>query len=291
MGRGKKRHLGRLVVQPGSPVRGRYATLTQGAEAGDTAERECARHGWSLHVLYGSDIHGKRWHCKQCDVARVTERRVRHKKMLVAEAGGQCLSCGYNKYSGALQFHHRDPAAKLFAISGEALNKSIDALRVEAKKCDLLCGNCHAKVEYELAIARVAQNRTAPLIEEDGKSYSECSQHGRTEFIQTASMPRLRCKRCRNEAVLKTMRKHKDCLINEFGGKCQECEYADYRGALEFHHRDPETKSFSLSNVGSISYARLLAEAQKCDLLCSNCHAEHHAGELESEDVTAAAAA
>jgi hypothetical protein len=31
------------------------------------------------------------------------------KEMLVAELGGKCQKCGYDRYVGALQFHHLDP--------------------------------------------------------------------------------------------------------------------------------------------------------------------------------------
>jgi hypothetical protein len=38
------------------------------------------------------------------------------KEILVAEAGGSCLICGYDRYAGALQFHHLDPATKSFGL-------------------------------------------------------------------------------------------------------------------------------------------------------------------------------
>jgi hypothetical protein len=42
---------------------------------------------------------------------------------------------------------------------------------------------------------------------------------------------------------------------------------------LHFHHRDPETKSFDISNQAhSRSIPELLAEVAKCDVLCEDCH-------------------
>jgi 5-methylcytosine-specific restriction endonuclease McrA len=221
---------------------------------------------------------GKRWRCKKCEIASVTARRIEKKKTLVADAGGQCLHCGYDGYYGALQFHHRDPADKKFAVSGKALGKSLEELREEAAKCDLLCSNCHSEVEYELALARANARSEETLIEEEGKLYADCPTHGRTEFAEEQRGPR--CKRCRSEAVIRRRRKVKGMLIEACGGACKSCGYSKYDGALDFHHRDAEGKEFSLGSAGSISYERLLAEAQKCDLLCSNCHAEHHATEL-----------
>ena len=48
--------------------------------------------------------------------------------------------------------------------------------------------------------------------------------------------------------------------------------------ALTWHHRDPELKSFELDTrfLSNRSEAAIAEEALKCDLLCSNCHAETH---------------
>lgn len=74
-------------------------------------------------------------------------RRRRVKELLVKEAGGACEICGYDRYLGALQFHHRDPAEKSFGLSEGGFTKSLEKLRLEAGKCVLLCSNCHAETE------------------------------------------------------------------------------------------------------------------------------------------------
>jgi hypothetical protein len=68
--------------------------------------------------------------------------------VLVAEHGGKCLLCGYDKCIAALGFHHRDPSTKAFGIGAKLASYGIDRLRVEAAKCDLLCANCHAEIEH-----------------------------------------------------------------------------------------------------------------------------------------------
>lgn len=55
--------------------------------------------------------------------------------------GGKCIRCGYNKCIQALEFHHLDPNKKDFTISN-ANFKLLEATE-EAKKCILLCSNCH----------------------------------------------------------------------------------------------------------------------------------------------------
>ena len=69
------------------------------------------------------------------------------KARLVAEAGGACALCGYARYLGALEFHHRDPTQKEFGLAFGGVARSVDRLRAEAGKCVLLCSNCHAEVE------------------------------------------------------------------------------------------------------------------------------------------------
>ncbi|HVW17254.1 MAG TPA: hypothetical protein VHB30_03300 [Solirubrobacteraceae bacterium] len=85
--------------------------------------------------------------CLRCRAEAVTRRRRKVKAQLVAEFGGRCSACGYERYAGALQFHHVDPSAKRFAIGGRGLSRAIDTLRAEARKCVLLCANCHAEAE------------------------------------------------------------------------------------------------------------------------------------------------
>jgi hypothetical protein len=67
--------------------------------------------------------------------------------MLVAEAGGACTRCGYDRCDAALHFHHVDAATKSFALSREGVTRSLAEARAEAAKCVLLCANCHAEVE------------------------------------------------------------------------------------------------------------------------------------------------
>jgi hypothetical protein len=77
----------------------------------------------------------------------VSRRRRRVKALLVAEAGGCCVLCGYGDNPGALQFHHVDPAAKAFALGHAGVTRSLAKARAEAAKCALLCATCHAEVE------------------------------------------------------------------------------------------------------------------------------------------------
>ena len=113
--------------------------------------RRCARHGYTTWVVSGS---GQRYRCKRCRAEHVTARRRRVKQILIEEAGGCCVLCGYDRYPGALQFHHVDPGQKAFALAEKGMARALDKARAEARKCVLICGNCHAEVEGGVATIR-----------------------------------------------------------------------------------------------------------------------------------------
>jgi hypothetical protein len=67
-------------------------------------------------------------------------------------------------------------------------------------------------------------------------------------------------------------------LVLKMGGRCSVCGYARNLAALEFHHREPDSKVLQLDTrtLANRNWHDVMAEADKCLLLCSNCHAEHH---------------
>ena len=110
----------------------------------------------------------------------------------------------------------------------------------------------------------------------EGKSYNEistilgCSKG----VISYHCNPKVKAKALAKQKVRR--RKIMTDLINYKGGQCIKCGYSKCSAALEFHHRDPKSKSFSISDKRCNNFADLKKEADKCDLLCSNCHKEFH---------------
>lgn len=79
-------------------------------------------------------------------------------------------------------------------------------------------------------------------------------------------------------AVQKRRRKIRQMAIDHKGGKCEICGYDKCIDALEFHHKDPACKDFSISAKGyTRSWDAVEKELSKCILLCANCHREVHA--------------
>jgi transposase-like protein len=140
-----------------TPRGARIASSRPAREAGlDEATVECPVHGPSRHVRRQDG--GLR--CLACRSDAVSRRRRRVKAMLVREFGGACRLCGFDRYAGALQFHHVDPATKRFQLGGGGLTRPLAQLREEARKCVLLCANCHAMVEA--GVATLPQGLTLP---------------------------------------------------------------------------------------------------------------------------------
>lgn len=77
-------------------------------------------------------------------------RRLRIKTKLVELKGGRCQICGYSRCLTALDFHHVDEKTKVFELSQRDLTKSWKKIFDEAKKCLLVCANCHREIHAGL---------------------------------------------------------------------------------------------------------------------------------------------
>ena len=78
------------------------------------------------------------------------------KRMLVDEFGGGCAVCGYSRTPYNLHFHHVDPSSKSFGTH-MGVGKALATLREEAKKCVLVCANCHGEIEAGLITSPPAE--------------------------------------------------------------------------------------------------------------------------------------
>ena len=57
--------------------------------------------------------------------------------------------CGYDRCAINFHFHHVDRSTKRIALSSH-IGRSLAAFREEAKKCVLVCANCHGEIEAGL---------------------------------------------------------------------------------------------------------------------------------------------
>lgn len=112
----------------------------------------CPIHGNSPHTTYTNNVHGgkyqyQRTRCNLCVAKERQSTRLGIKQQLIAEFGGKCSRCGYDKSIWALEFHHRDPKEKDAKLR---MFSSYKKAKIEANKCDLVCANCHREIHHEL---------------------------------------------------------------------------------------------------------------------------------------------
>jgi hypothetical protein len=110
---------------------------------------------------------GKQTRCKVClyeykkswrmtpTVKNLTNSGMRRKSRaikgwLLTELGmEECQNEGCDEtHPACLDFHHLDSKIKSFKIAGKYGMKSKKILLEEAKKCKVLCANCHRKLHY-----------------------------------------------------------------------------------------------------------------------------------------------
>lgn len=95
--------------------------------------------------------------CRDCENEERHEKYVELKVEAVDYLGGECVRCGYDKYYGALEFHHVDPNEKdkvWNVLRKEPWEKIVE----ELNKCVCLCANCHREVHHELRMGLLNEN-------------------------------------------------------------------------------------------------------------------------------------
>jgi hypothetical protein len=104
----------------------------------------------------------------------------------------------------------------------------------------------------------------------NGRKYEDSTQYKREWNYRNKESRRIYRK--------KTRQNRKGILIRYKGGKCEKCglEYnGTNRCVFDFHHTSG--KDFEISgNMMEKSLEKLKKEADKCLLLCSNCHRPKH---------------
>lgn len=99
----------------------------------------------------------------------------------------------------------------------------------------------------------------------------------------------IKCKNSHHQSYASQKNRGKDRktrLIKLFGGGCTKCGYKNNYSALHFHHIKDKLFKLDARNLSNRTWKVCITEAEKCILLCANCHAEVHNPSLDigSED-------
>lgn len=104
----------------------------------------------------------------------------------------------------------------------------------------------------------------------DGKQNKckKCNIESRLTYYRTD-----KGKQSNKAAQAKTQSRNRGLLIEYLKSHpCIKCGESDIV-VLEFDHKDPELKSHNIANMlHNSSWARILSEIEKCDVLCANDH-------------------
>jgi 5-methylcytosine-specific restriction endonuclease McrA len=101
-----------------------------------------------------------------------------------------------------------------------------------------------------------------------------CSQSLVRHYLNDVYRGKAAHRQCRNR------KSNADALKVLFGGKCVRCGYDRCLGALHFHHVNADKTCGINTAFRYFGKAIAVKEAQKCELICANCHAEEHAKTL-----------
>ena len=82
--------------------------------------------------------------------------------------------------------------------------------------------------------------------------------------------------RCASHYKIYRRKKIREFLVQKLGGKCKMCNGIFPNVAFDFHHLGNKESDIS-SMIDKYSESEIEKEADKCILLCANCHRIHHA--------------
>lgn len=148
-----------------------------------------------------------------------TEQNTRHSRIwrdkawttLVTAMGGKCQLCGYTGQH-ALDFHHVDPNLKEKTISALIASRSWQRTVKEARKCVLICSNCHREVHAGVKQCPNLQPFDVP----DTLGIKIANGHGtNTSYVRKSC----RCDQCtKAHAVYEHARRLRGCSVTVSAG-------------------------------------------------------------------------
>lgn len=211
------------------------------------------------------------------------------KNLIIEYKGGCCEICKYNKCETALEVHHKNPETKEIKFSDREnrYGKSIDHIKKELDVSHLLCANHHREVhggfypDYIISKPEEVDNRER--FDKEDNTKKKCATCDNIFLKTEFSAKNKHCKWCIRIKNRESARDTKKKCVQYKGGKCEDCGYDKYVGALEFHHLDSSKKDFAISRSGKYFGDYHRKELDKCAMLCANCHRFRHEKERKEK--------
>jgi len=170
-----------------------------------------------------------------------------------------CLDCGLRDVA-VLEFDHRAPQDKRETVSTLVHRAHAwSSILKEIAKCDVVCANCHRKRtarHFGWRKLLGLEELVLPALPKRGTPMYEIIKNTRNVLRR----------RHRNRShVLVFLREH----------PCERCGEAD-PNVLDFDHVRDKVRHVTEIALGG-GWSALLAEIEKCRVLCANCHRRHTA--------------
>ena len=176
------------------------------------------------------------------EIRRVRDRQDATVRFLRQLRERPCVDCGGVFEPHQMDFDHRDPRTKSFKVTtGRAMLMSTDRLLAEVGKCDVVCANCHRIRSWKAQLERL-------------EALPPEARTGRADYL-----------RLRYRSRVEILNRLRDRPCGDCGARYPPC-------AVDFDHIDAPAKTNAVSRMASNSLERMLAEANKCDIVCANCH-------------------
>lgn len=107
-----------------------------------------------------------------------------------------------------------------------------------------------------------------------------------SKIVEELDKCELLCKNCHHELhtnddiKYSEYRENKQIFLDYKGSSCEQCGYDKNNAGLVFHHINENEKMFAISEYPVKNIKELdnliKSELDKCQILCQNCHNEHH---------------
>lgn len=188
------------------------------------------------------------------------------------------LSLSIDHFDSSMYSKERRGIIKV--LSKEILEKAI-ADNLTLKQLGELFGCSKSNIrhyirKFGLKLSRGAREK----FPKDLLSVRLCRVCGETDVNKFYGNKASICGRCHNQIILDNGRKKKKFARDLLGGKCAHCGYKLYQVALDIHHLSPQHKDINFKSMRGWSLDRIKEEMKHCILLCRNCHAAVHSGEI-----------
>ncbi len=130
------------------------------------------------------------------------------------------------------------------------------------------------------------KNRASGMVPQckecDKKRLREYARKNPATRLQTHVNWRIKNKEKVKEYHKKYIAKCNQLILEHKNKPCADCGKTFPPYVMDFDHRDPSKKLYLISRIARIkSVSKILAEIEKCDLVCSNCHRERTFGKAK----------